>query len=360
MRRIYGCGSGELHSGCHAAQAVPTQPDTPPFTEATGAAAAAAAEPSSAEVAPAARSGSLASHGAVMQQQSLRQAAVSSPGLDSGSALEREMQGRVPQALPLRPLSKDGTREQGAEGAALALRRLMPEACSTSAAPASRLQQLHLSEQPSRTCIAAQYLAHGASSSSDGAQAAAAAPSLTREGIISAGQRQSTAGGKERLQQRCQASCDSRQAHTAADGLDLTEEGGQVAPVLRSQTTGLMYSQQPHRCSSDPDHAQGVSSEPLPAEAGSCWREGQRSPASGSVRLQRPHELIGRELFITASMLNHSCDPNCLVVREGGHASIVTQRPIQVHHPGRSPELYCTENHPRLPILRYCLQADGP
>ena len=46
--------------------------------------------------------------------------------------------------------------------------------------------------------------------------------------------------------------------------------------------------------------------------------------------LQRPHELIGRELFITASMLNHSCEPNCLVVREAGHARIVTQAPIEV------------------------------
>ncbi len=50
--------------------------------------------------------------------------------------------------------------------------------------------------------------------------------------------------------------------------------------------------------------------------------------------LQRPHELIGRELFITASMLNHSCEPNCLVVREAGHARIVTKAPIEVSpHP---------------------------
>ena len=51
----------------------------------------------------------------------------------------------------------------------------------------------------------------------------------------------------------------------------------------------------------------------------------------GRKGLQRPHELIGRELFITASMLNHSCEPNCLVVREAGHARIVTQAPIEVN-----------------------------
>ena len=47
--------------------------------------------------------------------------------------------------------------------------------------------------------------------------------------------------------------------------------------------------------------------------------------------LQRPHELIGRELFITSSMLNHSCEPNCMVLREAGHARIVTQAPIEVN-----------------------------
>jgi hypothetical protein len=54
------------------------------------------------------------------------------------------------------------------------------------------------------------------------------------------------------------------------------------------------------------------------------------SAAQSRQSLQRPHELVGRELFITASMLNHSCDPNCLVVRGAGHVSIVTQRPIEV------------------------------
>ena len=54
------------------------------------------------------------------------------------------------------------------------------------------------------------------------------------------------------------------------------------------------------------------------------------SAAQSRQSLQRPHELVGRELLITASMLNHSCDPNCLVVRGAGHVSIVTQRPIEV------------------------------
>ena len=55
-----------------------------------------------------------------------------------------------------------------------------------------------------------------------------------------------------------------------------------------------------------------------------------QSTAESRQSLQRAHELVGRELFITASMLNHSCEPNCLVVRGAGHASIITQRPIEV------------------------------
>ncbi len=54
------------------------------------------------------------------------------------------------------------------------------------------------------------------------------------------------------------------------------------------------------------------------------------STAERRQSLQRAHELVGRELFITASMLNHSCEPNCTVIRGAGHASIVTQRPIEV------------------------------
>ena len=142
----------------------------------------------------------------------------------------------------------------------------------------------------------------------------------------------------EHLQQLHQVSCDSSDTHIAADGPVLAEEGGQIALGLRSQKAGKAHSQEPHKFPSNPYHAQGVSREPLPAEAGNNVRQKQCGQPYGSVRLQRPHELIGRELFITASMLNHSCDPNCLVVREQGHASIVTQRPIQVHRPGRIPE----------------------
>ena len=141
-----------------------------------------------------------------------------------------------------------------------------------------------------------------------------------------------------------------RQAALSSPGLDsgsaLEEEGGQVSPGRRGQAAGTARPQQPHRISSDPDHAPGVSSEPLPAEAGNRLSHSQCGQAEERVRLQRLHELIGRELFITAAMLNHSCDPNCLVVREQGHASIVTQRPIQVHRPGRISPLHCTEEKP--------------
>jgi hypothetical protein len=41
-------------------------------------------------------------------------------------------------------------------------------------------------------------------------------------------------------------------------------------------------------------------------------------------------DLIGRELYVAASMINHSCRPNCLVVRTTGHASVVAQDTIKV------------------------------
>jgi hypothetical protein len=41
-------------------------------------------------------------------------------------------------------------------------------------------------------------------------------------------------------------------------------------------------------------------------------------------------ELIGRELHIKASFLNHSCAPNCMVRRGVGRAAIVTLRAIEV------------------------------
>ena len=320
------------------------QAGTPPLTEASGcaAAAAAASQPSTSEMDPAVKSGSLPSHSAIVQQQCLGQAALFSPGLDSGSALEQKMQCLMPRALPLWPLSKDGVEEQGAEGAPSASLRLAPEASSTSAAPtSSTLQHSHLSQQPSPTCMAEeQGLVQDAYSNGPCPQAAAAAPSLAMEGITSATQPCHLAGGSERLQQRRQVSCSSSGARTAADGLGLAETAGQVAPGLRSQTTGRAHSQRRHSFSSDPDHAQRGSTESLPAEAGTHLRQGQCGQAEGSMRLQRSHELIGRELFITASMLNHSCEPNCLVVRGQGQASIITQRPIQVHRPSTIPEPY--------------------
>ena len=223
---------------------------------------------------------------------------------------------------------------------------LLTKASGHAAAAAAAAAEV--GKQLSQTCIAAEHLAQGASSNGDGAQAAAGAPILTREGTASAAQRVSLAGGKERLQHRPQPSCDSSDINTAPDGPHLEEDAGQVAPGRCSQAAGKARPQQPHRISSDPDHAPGVSSEPLPAEAGNRLSHSQGGQAEERVRLQRPHELIGRELFITASMLNHSCNPNCLVVREQGHASIVTQRPIQVHYPSTIPSLcYIRDCHPQ-------------
>ena len=211
----------------------------------------------------------------------------------------------------------------------------MPPLTEASGCAAAAAAAVDVSKQLCQTCIAAEYLAQGASSNGNGAQTAAGAPSLTREGIASAAQQHCSAGGTERSQQRHQVSCNSGGAHTAADGPDLADEGGQVSPGRRGQVAGkARQQQQPHRVSPDHHNAPGVSSESLPAEAGTRLHHSLCSQAEKIVRLQRPHELIGRELFITASMLNHSCDPNCLVVREQGHASIVTQRPIQVHRPG--------------------------
>ena len=328
-------------------------PDTTPLTETSKyAAAAAPAQPGSAEVDPAVRNGSLPPHGAIDQQQCIGHAALSSPGLDSGSALEQEVRCLMPQTLPLWPLPE----EQGAEAATVTSLKLAPEASSHWAAPASRLQQLHLSKQPSQACTAEADPLQGASDNSNGAPAAALSP--TREGTTSAAQQHSLARGKERLQQRHEVSCSFSGAHTAADGPNLAEGGGLVAPGRCSQAAGKARPQQPHRVSSDPDHAPGVSSESLPAEAGSRLSHSRCGQAEEGVRLQRPHELIGRELFITASMLNHACDPNCLVVREQGHASIVTQRPIQVHRPGWIPSLHGTGDcHPE--VQRFRLRAES-
>ena len=41
-------------------------------------------------------------------------------------------------------------------------------------------------------------------------------------------------------------------------------------------------------------------------------------------------ELIGRELYIRASLLNHSCRPNCVVIRGLSSGSVQTLRDIQV------------------------------
>ena len=41
-------------------------------------------------------------------------------------------------------------------------------------------------------------------------------------------------------------------------------------------------------------------------------------------------ELVGRELYITASFLNHSCAPNCCVERGAGVASISALHDVQV------------------------------
>ena len=97
-----------------------------------------------------------------------------------------------------------------------------------------------------------------------------------------------------------------------------------------------------HVSNSRPDTAPDVSESHIDATtAGSSQPSNSRSKSK--TGLQRPHELIGRELFIAASMLNHSCKPNCVVAREAGHARIVTQGPIEVSpHPDEGlPALDC-------------------
>lgn len=87
------------------------------------------------------------------------------------------------------------------------------------------------------------------------------------------------------------------------------------------------------------------------SEATNAAGDQQSSQMDDSQSLQRPHELIGRDLFITAAMLNHSCEPNCLIVREAGHAKIVTQCPIEV---GAKLELLL-----KGPADSFCTLSDG-
>ena len=69
-----------------------------------------------------------------------------------------------------------------------------------------------------------------------------------------------------------------------------------------------------------------------PQEA-SAGEEGAapRGTASPSALATGAREtLIGRELHIAASFVNHACAPNCVLVREGGSATVVALRPIAV------------------------------
>lgn len=57
------------------------------------------------------------------------------------------------------------------------------------------------------------------------------------------------------------------------------------------------------------------------------------APGTAHELRERPatsEELIGRELYITASLLNHSCRPNCVVVRGMPSGAVRAQRDMQV------------------------------
>ena len=138
---------------------------------------------------------------------------------------------------------------------------------------------------------------------------------------------------------------DARDASPEAQGPSCSTSDGTAYPVSQPEgirlQSQLMYEEGCEASAHAP---------PLWAEADNVsdshqqigtatWSHLETSNAAGSQpgnlsadekSLQRPHELIGRELFITASMLNHSCEPNCVVVREAGHAKIVSQGPIEV------------------------------
>ncbi|KAK9811310.1 hypothetical protein WJX72_001575 [[Myrmecia] bisecta] len=58
---------------------------------------------------------------------------------------------------------------------------------------------------------------------------------------------------------------------------------------------------------------------------------GSGDAADSGVPVERPcrEELIGRELYITASYFNHSCAPNCMVVRDAGWATVTAQQDVK-------------------------------
>ena len=64
-----------------------------------------------------------------------------------------------------------------------------------------------------------------------------------------------------------------------------------------------------------------------------CWLKGLTDEEAAPMVLSDGRggaELVGRELHIKASFLNHSCAPNCLVMRGRGRGAVVALQPIAV------------------------------
>ena len=96
----------------------------------------------------------------------------------------------------------------------------------------------------------------------------------------------------------------------------------------------------------------GVDGSDLAAQIG-CSDQAQATDQGATV--SGKEEVIGREMYITASFFNHSCEPNCVKTRKQGSAqgiaAVTALRDIQVSAP--------TLGHPhtwlRLPM---CLVVD--
>lgn len=252
--RIYGCGGGRLHAGCHAALAEASLP------EASGICAdpQGAAERVLGSIAGTISNGLSCPADSSKQEQ--RQPRSSCQPSNTAEADEKQcLPCATPKPLPLWPLLAQQTCPGPGDGASCTDPGPQHEACSSSGEAAHGLQKLHVHQ--------------------DGA-----GPSM-------------------------------------ANGTSL----------LGSDS--LLDNSQQQTSSHLQDHADNFHASTSQARS--------QQPEDGKS-LQRPHELIGRELFITASMLNHSCEPNCIVLRKADHARIVTRASIAVSpHSACSHGMYC-------------------
>ena len=86
----------------------------------------------------------------------------------------------------------------------------------------------------------------------------------------------------------------------------------------------------------------------VPDMCNSVDEEGNDLPGSTAHDLREraaaSEELIGRELYIRASLLNHSCRPNCVVARSAATAAVHALRDIEVS-PMHSTHSACPRRH---------------